>query len=255
MQQVNREARMWRTLQHPNILPFLEVYDIGAPRPALISPFCTFGHIGIYLKDHPSAPRHPLMHGVAFGLEYLHKNNVVHGDLKASNIMVDARRVPCICDFGISQILDQAGFVRYNTSLTRYLAPERFASLEGEGESAKITPASPPTASSDVYAFACLVLLILGGESPNDQVRTSFVTPQGLHSLRPNRRHYGVSSISHELWLLLDQCWAVDPHLRPTMAEILDSPVFGVIQKRESLIIPKLTLQPCVAFTGRRRDW
>ncbi|KAJ7841478.1 kinase-like domain-containing protein [Mycena olivaceomarginata] len=167
---VNREARMWRTLQHPNILPFLEVYDIGAPRPALISPFCTFGHIGIYLKDHPSAPRHPLMHGVAFGLEYLHKNNVVHGDLKASNIMVDARRVPCICDFGISQILDQAG----------YSAPERFASLEGEGESAKITPASPPTTSSDVYAFACLALLILGGESPNDQVRTSFVTPQGL---------------------------------------------------------------------------
>jgi serine/threonine protein kinase len=74
--------------------------------------------------------------------------------------MVDARRVPCICDFGISQILDQAGFVRYNTSLTRYLAPERFTSLEGEGESAKITPASPPTASSDVYAFACLVLLV-----------------------------------------------------------------------------------------------
>jgi hypothetical protein len=98
------------------------------------------------------------------------------------------------------------------------------------------------------------------------------VTPQGLHSLRPNRRHYGVSSISHELWLLLDQCWAVDPHLRPTMAEILDSPVFGgyteegivdhsevdapaMCKLRAPFVFLTSRMKLKVAFTGRRRDW
>ncbi|KAJ7863014.1 hypothetical protein B0H13DRAFT_1096842 [Mycena leptocephala] len=55
------------------------VYDIGAPLPIFLSPFYKFGHIGNYLKSHPSADRHQLMHGVAIGLEYLHKNESFTG--------------------------------------------------------------------------------------------------------------------------------------------------------------------------------
>ncbi|KAJ7840712.1 kinase-like domain-containing protein [Mycena olivaceomarginata] len=241
VKQVSREAYIWRNLQHPNILPFLGVYDIGAPFPVLLSPFLTFGHLGIYLRKHPSALRPQLMHDVASGLEYLHSKEVVHGDLKASNILVDGHGVACLSDFGISRIFARTGIVTYNSSLTRYLAPELFAVLDTDGE---ITPAGPTTTSSDVYAFACVALLILAGESPSDKVRTSFVTPQTLDILRPDRAAYVVSSVSHKLWLLLDQCWSVDPQLRPTMAEILASPVFGITQRRESLTIPKLALQP-----------
>ncbi|KAJ7790298.1 hypothetical protein B0H14DRAFT_2396564, partial [Mycena olivaceomarginata] len=48
--------------------------------------------------------------GVASGLQFLHDNQVVHGDLK-QNVLVNKRGVPCICDFGISKILSHRGYM------------------------------------------------------------------------------------------------------------------------------------------------
>ncbi|KAJ7314830.1 kinase-like domain-containing protein, partial [Mycena albidolilacea] len=154
-QELSREECIWRKLRHRNVLPFLGVYEIGAPLPILLSPFSTFGHLGNYLRDHPSAPRQQLIHGVGFGLEYLHSKGIVHGDLKISNVLVNKKHVACICDFGISRILQVAGFTTYNTGPGRYVAPELFAALDTDGT---VIPAAPLTKSSDVYAFSCLVL-------------------------------------------------------------------------------------------------
>ncbi|KAJ7788879.1 kinase-like domain-containing protein [Mycena olivaceomarginata] len=235
-------------LRHRNVLPFLGVYEIGAPLPILLSPFFTFGHIGIYLENHPSALRQKLSHDVGFGLEYLHNNGIVHGDLKLSNILVDKHHVACICDFGITRILQVAGFTTYSTRSTRNVAPELWAKLDTDGESTKVIPAAPLTKNSDIYAFACVILDIIAGKGLRDTYRAPFlVTREGLEALRPNRTDYAVGSVSHELWFLLDQCWSVDPQLRPTMGEILGSPAFGITQKKESWTVPRLKLMPFVS--------
>ncbi|KAJ7264481.1 kinase-like domain-containing protein [Mycena haematopus] len=250
MRRLKREVEIWSQLKHPNILPFLGVYDIGAPLPVFLSPFCQFGHMGNYLKTHPLANRRQLMHGVAFGLKYLHNHNIVHGDLKLANILVDKRHVPCICDFGISRIVGQAGFTTYSMGSTAHLAPELFAVLDIDGGNTELTPPRP-TSCSDVYSFACLALDILNPSPPPAKMGTPFVTHKGLNDLRPDRAAYSVDSISHELWLVLDKCWMVDPHLRPTMEEILASPAFGVTQDYDSLIVPKLMLR---AFSPSEGD-
>ncbi|KAJ7028226.1 kinase-like domain-containing protein [Mycena alexandri] len=243
IQRLNLKASIWRKLRHRNILPSLGLYEIGAPLPILLSPFFTFGHVGVYLKNHPSAPRQQLMHGVAFGLEYLHRNKVVHGDLKVyfqSNILIDKHGVPCICDFGISQILNHAGF---GNGSTRYAAPELFSDLNMDEEIPQVRPAAPETTASDVYAFACVALEILAGKPPVEKIGTPVVTREWVHSRRPNRAD-SLGCVSHDLWLLFDQCCRVDSQLRPTMTEILESPAFGVTQRRESFVVPKLTLTP-----------
>ncbi|KAJ7314820.1 kinase-like domain-containing protein [Mycena albidolilacea] len=245
VKELTREERIWRKLRHRNVLPFLGVYEIGAPLPILLSPFFTFGHIGIYLENHPSALRQKLSHDVGFGLEYLHNNGIVHGDLKLSNIVVDKHHVACICDFGIARILQVAGFTTYSTRSTRNVAPELWAKLDTDGESTKVIPAAPLTKNSDIYAFACVILDIIAGKGLRDPRRAPFfVTREGLEALRPNRADYAVNSVSHELWFLLDQCWSVDPQLRPTMGEILGSPAFGITQKKESWTVPRLKLMP-----------
>ncbi|KAJ7817993.1 kinase-like domain-containing protein [Mycena olivaceomarginata] len=245
VKELTREERIWRKLRHRNVLPFLGVYEIGAPLPILLSPFFKFGHIGIYLENHPSALRQKLSHDVGFGLEYLHNNGIVHGDLKLSNILVDKHHVACICDFGIARILQVAGFTTYSTRSTRNVAPELWAELDTDGESTKVIPAAPLTKNSDIYAFACVIVDIIAGEGLRDTRRASFfVTREGLEALRPNQADYAVGSVSHELWFLLDQCWSVDPQLRPTMGEILGSPAFGITQKKESWTVPRLKLMP-----------
>ncbi|KAJ7820201.1 kinase-like domain-containing protein [Mycena leptocephala] len=243
MKRLKREVGVWSKLKHPNILPFLGVYDIDAPLPIFLSPFYKFGHVENYLRNHPSANRHQLMHGVAFGLEYLHKNDVVHGNLEARNVLVDKRHVPCICDFGFSRIVGEAGFTTYGIGSTTHIAPELFAVLDMDGESTKLTPPARATKSSDVYSFGCLALEILNPAPPPAKIGSPFVTPEGLDALRPNRPDYPTGTVSHDMWFVLDQCWFVDPHQRPTMAEILASLAFSVAQRRESLTVPGLVLK------------
>ena len=43
------------------------------------------------------------MYGVAEGLRYLHSQNVLHGDLKPDNILLDENHYPYITDFGLSK--------------------------------------------------------------------------------------------------------------------------------------------------------
>ncbi|KAJ7845457.1 kinase-like domain-containing protein, partial [Mycena leptocephala] len=64
------------------------------------------------------------------GLQYLHEQNVVHGDLKGLNILVTPSGRACIADFGLSSIAN-AMTMRFTHSTAntgagtaRYQAPE-----------------------------------------------------------------------------------------------------------------------------------
>jgi serine/threonine protein kinase len=49
------------------------------------------------------------MHEIAKGMEYLHAQGVLHGDLKASNVLVSDQRYRClIADFGLSEMKSEA---------------------------------------------------------------------------------------------------------------------------------------------------
>jgi len=120
-------------------------------RLCLISPWMENGNIMEFMRtDPPNTGRLSLILDVALGLEYLHEQKIVHGDLKGINILVTPSRRACIADFGLSSIVN-AMTSRLPTSTAparggtaRYQAPELC-----EGDSAN-------TLAPDVDGFACV---------------------------------------------------------------------------------------------------
>ncbi|KAJ7876714.1 kinase-like domain-containing protein [Mycena olivaceomarginata] len=158
LRRLNREVDIWSRLKHRNILSFIGICEDLAPLPVLISPFYKFGHIGKYLTKHPGVNREKLVLGVASGLQFLHENGVVHGDLKVQNVLVDKHGVPCICDFGISKVVSCRGFTTSNVGTAPYMAPELFCVVDGPGMNSHASSPAGTTPCSDVYSFALLVL-------------------------------------------------------------------------------------------------
>ncbi|KAJ7364785.1 kinase-like domain-containing protein [Mycena albidolilacea] len=221
LRRLKREVDVWGRLKHKNILTFIGVCEDLAPLPVLISPFYKFGHVGKYISKHPGIDRERLVLGVASGLQFLHENGVVHGDLKVQNVLVDKHGTPCICDFGISRIVSRRGFTTSNVGTAPYMAPELFFVLDAPQKNSQASSSPSTTTSSDVYSFALLVLEILTAEPPKARPSRPIVTAKILADLRPKREDYDERAVPRGTWAILDRCWSFKPLHRPSIAEVL----------------------------------
>ncbi|KAF8176647.1 kinase-like domain-containing protein [Mycena galopus ATCC 62051] len=206
-----REAVLWRQLSHPNVLPFLGLYYIEN-RLCLVSPWMPNGHIVEFLKNAPpDTDRVSLILDIALGLEYLHSERVVHGDLKGENILVTPSLRACVADFGLSLIATTLKFQHATTTVRggtiRFQAPELL-----------ISPEVPIHFRSDIYAFACVCYQILSGKCPYFEVKNDiFLASQVPTGVRPTR----TNTISDDLWSLLEDCWKGESTHRPKVPQII----------------------------------
>ncbi|KAJ6540821.1 kinase-like domain-containing protein [Mycena vulgaris] len=227
LRRLKREAKVWAQLQHENLVPFYGVADDPdiAPWPVLISPYYELGHVGTFLREHPTANREEIVLGVASGLEYLHGRDIVHGDMKVPNILVNTQGVPHICDFGISKIINRRGFTTLSFGTLPYMAPELFLVMNGRRRRETFPKT---TKSSDVYSFGLVVLEILTSEVPKGRPWHPFITTQIYSALRPKRSDYEHRiKLTNQTWFVLNQCWAFKPQTRPTISRARDQLSFA----------------------------
>ncbi|KIH46380.1 hypothetical protein ANCDUO_23569 [Ancylostoma duodenale] len=103
IKEILKEARIMRRLRHPNIVTFVGVVLVDHPL-YIILEYVQGGALDSYLRKNKDKikddERLQLALGVAWGMEYLHKVNILHRDIAARNCLYDKRfTVGLICHF------------------------------------------------------------------------------------------------------------------------------------------------------------
>ena len=147
-------------LNHPNLL-HAYYYDVCEDRPYLVMPYCPHSSVDL-LGNMDENTIWRFIHDVASGLEYLHRMDIVHHDIKPDNILMDERGNFLITDFGISVKLRST--LRNNSEIESksktaggaipYMAPELFES----------NPAS--INATDIWALGASLYELITGELP-----------------------------------------------------------------------------------------
>ncbi|MQM09736.1 hypothetical protein Taro_042612 [Colocasia esculenta] len=120
--------------------------------------------------------------GTARGLAYIHEcspRKFVHGDVKPSNILLDADFNPQISDFGLLRLANIAGgadaasagligggLLLPNTAAAKSTPPPPDRPNSYRAPEARVDPGSRPAQKWDVYSFGVVLLELLTGKPP-----------------------------------------------------------------------------------------
>lgn len=151
-------------IRHPNLAKMLGFCISGSDR-ILIYEFLDLGSLDQWIHDPDTNPlawqtRIRILHGVAKGLAFLHdecRPCIIHRDIKASNVLLDADLEARIADFGLARRVGSE-MTHVSTQVAGtvgYMPPEYMGGL------------TVATVKGDVYSFGVLMFEVASGRRPS----------------------------------------------------------------------------------------
>ncbi|KAF5349255.1 hypothetical protein D9756_009409 [Leucocoprinus leucothites] len=202
------ETLAFSNFEHPNILPFYGIFCIDdfSGWTGMVTPWMQNGTFHEYLDSNPEAPRLPLVYDMLEGLGYLHAQSVIHGNLRAANVLITPTGTACIADYGLCSVMALASNSEIQGSNLRWKAPELMEELQ-DGSFPS------PTPSSDVYSAASVMYEILVGNAPFFELKhDSTVVSKVAQGIRPTKPFTGqYLELSDEIWAIMMQSWSGTP--------------------------------------------
>ena len=198
-----REALAAARLVHPNIVQVFDFgFDEGHHQHFIVMEHVPGHSCAELLRDRGHLDVEPGVEIVAQacrGLDYAHRNGVVHRDVKPGNLLVSDSDVVKLADFGIARAVDQSSITQVGSVLgtAAYLAPE-----QARGEEAG------PRA--DIYSLGVVAYQLLSGRLPYEATSLSELalkqqreSPIPLDELNPRVRRELAQAVA--LALSIDQ--------------------------------------------------
>ncbi|GMF38971.1 unnamed protein product [Phytophthora fragariaefolia] len=148
-----KEVRQWQRLRHPNVTKMYGACDVGTHLQFFVCEYASQGSLRehIVLSSPENRTVWKYLHEAAMGLEYLHEQGIVYGDLRCSNILIGADNLAKLSNFGLMTSTRVSSDVFKGTM--HWQSPEI---LEGKS----------PSYESDVFSLGMCILEAVTGEKP-----------------------------------------------------------------------------------------
>jgi len=144
-----KEVDLMKKLRHPHIVALIDYFKLDEDRTVLILEHCQNKDLRTFLSSRTPPPYAWVfrwMSQLCLGLHFVHKNGVVHYDLKLDNIFLDENFCVKLGDFGISE--DGASFLEGGLRGTMgYICPEMCLTTGSKRNSW----------TSDAWALGCIL--------------------------------------------------------------------------------------------------
>jgi len=206
------EINIISSLRHPNIVLYMGA-SIENNNYYMITEYLPKGSLFDYIHrikgKFTEREQIHIAYEIAVALKYLHSRNILHCDLKSSNILIDDNWKIKIGDFGLSRFINKKNPSENSGRIgtPHWMAPEI---LKGENYEE----------SADIYSYGMILWEILSLEIPyfgiDPRKLMSYVAEEKKIVEVPNKGNIHIR-------VLTKKCLDYDPIKRPTLKDIVDS--------------------------------
>lgn len=157
-EQVSRfeqEARLIAKLEHPNIVPIIDIRVSAAGRLCYVMRHLPGGDLAARGRPLPPEQIRQLLRALLGALKKAHEHGIVHRDVKPENVLYDEDGRPRLSDFGIALQRDATRLTRHGEAIgsVTYMSPEQARGAEIDQR-------------SDLYSVGVMTFELLVGHPP-----------------------------------------------------------------------------------------
>ena len=228
------EVKILKRIKHKNLI---KIYDYYKDRSYiyLVMEYAPLGDLDNYIRCLQKKGKiisqntiDNIISQVTEGIDYLHCNNIIHRDIKTSNILVFNDNLFKITDFGISKNIANAHFAYTNIGTPYYMAPEIFSGR-------------PYTYSVDYWALGCMIYKLLTDKYPFEALNI------GALVLKIKKGKVNLNKLPYRYRELLSKLLTSQTRLRGNKKDVftfLKNSIINNKQKENSnkkeIILPKI---------------
>ncbi|GHO50037.1 serine/threonine protein kinase [Ktedonospora formicarum] len=239
VQRFEHEAQAIGALSHNHILP---LYDFGAQRPwyYLVMPFIEGGTLRDYLYYRERLTLDEagsFLHQIASALQHAHDHDVLHRDVKPSNILLRPDGYAYLADFGLAKAkidADTSSNVNTTVGTPEYMAPEQSNGISDY--------------RSDIYSLGIILYQMLTGRVPFSAETPVAITLKHIQTqpAPPSQLNADIPTSIEEVIL---RALAKDPDQRFQSARAFSSAYRQALQEEA----PDLPLDQTMALTLKEK--
>ncbi|URE16935.1 hypothetical protein MUK42_10395 [Musa troglodytarum] len=214
VKQLEQEIKFLSQFKHPNVVQYYGSETVD-DRFYIYLEYVHPGSINKYVHRHCGAMTESVVrnftHHILKGLAYLHGKDIMHRDIKGANLLVDARGVVKLADFGMAKHLSGVAGTRSLKGSPYWMAPEVMQATMNKDIGYDF--------AVDIWSLGCTIIEMFTGKQPWSGLEGAAAMFKVLH-----KNPTIPESLSNDAKDFLQCCFRRNPAERPTANMLLEHP-------------------------------